>query len=131
MVFAIIFSIPILLTTSIAIFDDQTAWRGVGYFIVMAFCFYFWIYLHFIVISSREISYYSLFGGKRSLLLDEITKWSIRIGIFKYMDRFKPTVRLEIESTNREKKPIIIAIRLFDKKDIDKVLDFLPAEKEK
>lgn len=130
-VFLLLFGIPIFLGVLVAIFKTQEAWKGVGYFILMAFCFYTWIYLHTIDIDLNRISYYSLFGGNRSLLIAEIANWSIRIGVFKYMDRFKPTVRLEIESFDPEKKSIIIAIKLFKKEDIDKVLSWLPADKEK
>jgi len=129
-IFTIIFLIPVTLAISIAIFNDPTAWKGVLFFLVMAICYYSWIYFHVIDIHPNRISYFSLFGGRRSLFINEIKKWSIRVGIFKYMDRFKPTVRLEIESSDPEKKPIIIAIKLFKKEDVDKVLSVLPANKE-
>lgn len=56
--------------------------------------------------------------------LDDVSDFEVKIGVFKYFDRFKPTVRLEIYS-NSEVIPLVIAIKLFDKEDIDDLMAIL------
>jgi len=130
-VFFLIFLSPLILYLFIAITKDVSAWKVVLLIAGIVLAFYFWIFLHIIDIYPNRISYYSLIGGRRTLYFNEVEWWSIRVGVFKYMDRFKPTVRFEIEPyVDTGKKPIIIAIKLFRKEDIDTVLNLLPADKE-
>lgn len=111
-------AIPFCLYAYVAVLKDRSAFNVIMLIIGIIIASYIWISLHIIHLHPDKITYYSLIGGNRTLYLSEINKWSIRIGVFKYLDRFKPTVRLEIvPSSNGQKKSIIIAIRLFDKKD--------------
>jgi hypothetical protein len=59
--------------------------------------------------------------------LDEITKVEIRIGSFKYTDRFKPTFRLEVHHI-KSIKPVIINIKVFPKHGLNLLLNHLGLE---
>jgi hypothetical protein len=56
--------------------------------------------------------------------LDDVSDFEVKIGVFKYLDRSKPTVRLEIYS-HSEVVPLVIAIKLFDTEDIDDLMAIL------
>ena len=92
---------------------------------VFSFCC-LWLVCYKITITNDSIVYTSLFGGTRSLRFMEISAAKERIGIFHYLDRFKPFWRLEIYPSEQiGKKPIVINVKVFGRDAISKVHTFL------
>jgi hypothetical protein len=82
-------------------------------------------YLRSIEIREGELiqkSFYFLCTDR--IRLDDNSDFEVKIAVFKYLDRFKPTVRLEIYSHN-EVVSLVIAIKLFDTEDIDDLMAIL------
>ncbi len=87
---------------------------------------YAWLGAYQFRISSSAIEYWSLFGGYRSLTLNEIQHARIRIGWFTYWDRYRPNVRLEILPLHGgQQGAVIVNLKVFREKDLDHILDWL------
>ena len=85
-----------------------------------------WLGAYQLRLSESLIEYWSLFGGYRALITDEIQQARIRIGWFSYWDRYKPTMRLELLSAcPNNKRDVIVNLKVFRQEDIDRVFDWL------
>ena len=116
----------------VAITRDPAALQGVVIAGVVVLMFFAWISSNTILLCADRITHCSWGFRRRTILLEDISKWSIQLGVFRYWDRLKPTSRLEIHpGKDSGGKPIVIPIRLFRKEDIDRVLDRLPPEAER
>ena len=92
---------------------------------------FFWLIFYRIELSNESISYRTIWklGRTTSLTFSEINKAEIKIGVFKYTDRFKPTVRLELKPKPGVKKlPIIINLKVFSENDMKKLLNILDSK---
>ena len=67
-----------------------------------------YLYGGLISVGEKTIEYTCCYYLKKSMPICDIKGWEIQIGVFKYWDRLKPTVRLEIYS-KVGKKPLISA----------------------
>lgn len=89
---------------------------------------YSWLGGYQLRLSRSQIEYWSLFGGYRSLSSDQIRKARIGVGEFRYTDRFRPTIRLEIlpaSLSDKASQPIIVNLKVFRKENMDRVFDWL------
>jgi hypothetical protein len=90
-----------------------------------------WISRFQIILSDESICYRTLFGGTRSLGLSDIERADIEVGMdeLTYRDqlfRLRPMVRLVIKPyPSSGKSPMDINLKIFSRRDIDRVLDFL------
>ena len=92
---------------------------------------FLWLRVARIELSDEAIFYRSIwrFGRIISLTFSEINKAEIKIGVFKYSDRLKPTVRLELTPKPLIKKPpIIINLKILSENDAKKIFDFLDSK---
>ncbi len=81
---------------------------------------FFWISRFQLVVAADSIAYASLFGGLRRIAIQEIQTAELR-GEF-----FNPIARLEIRPyKSTRKKPIIVYLELFRRRDIKPLLDKL------
>ena len=91
-----------------------------GCVLVFVLC---WVGLFRITIFGNTISYRSLLGGTRTLLLDEIRNAEIKIAA---TEKFGPVYRLILwPESFTEKKSIVINMKVFSKTDLNRVFDFL------
>ncbi len=128
-VFTLIFALPLCLYAYTAVTEDAVAWKVVLLITSIMTVLYLWTFLHRIGLYEDKISFYSPFTGTKIIKKDDIGRWAIKIGVFNYLDRLKPTVRLEIEHANHNGK-IVIPIKLFKDEDIRNILEWLPEDKE-
>src|SRR5207249_4752355 len=71
-----------------------------------------------------ELTYRTPFRKGRSISLSEIEKAEVNVGVFRYRDRFKPTVRLEIAPKRSfGQGPIVIGLKLFAEEDVRRLFD--------
>ena len=111
----------------ISVVKDISAVQGMVIVIMMMLSFHAWIYSQTVELFNDRITHSSWFFRKRTVFLKDIDKWSIQVGVFKYTDRFKPTVRLEIHAKKiLNVKPIFIPLKLFNKPDLEPLFDALP-----
>jgi hypothetical protein len=92
---------------------------------------FLWLMFFRIEMSDEGISYRTIWklGRAASLTFSEIDKAEIKIGVFKYTDRFKPTVRLELKPKPGVKKlPLIINLKVFPANDLKKVFTILDSK---
>ncbi len=87
--------------------------------------FVMWLNVFQVRLSPTTIEYWSFFGGHRSLTKDHIKNACIQTGVVKYIDRFRPPMRLEIISSCSHEKPIIINLKMFSRSDLDRTFDWL------
>jgi hypothetical protein len=50
---------------------------------------------------------------------------SLRIGAFSYIDRFRPTVRVEVRWADTAAHLLVINARVFEQRDVDRLLDLI------
>lgn len=130
-VFFLISLIPLSLSI-IASIGERSFLLAAFICIVWLILVWLWIYSQTIELFQNRITHYSWFFRERTIFLKDIDKWSLQIGVFRYTDRFKPTVRLEIHAKKELKtKPIIIPLKLFNKFDLEPLFDALPSDREK
>jgi len=126
-VFGIIWSVP-LICGMLVLYKDPLVWQfPVVIALMTTFCF-FWLRFFKIELSDDGILYRTLWnlGRSKSLAFTEISKVEIKIGIFKYSDRFKPTVRLDLYPNRSVKKPpIVINMKVFAERDLKTFFDLL------
>jgi hypothetical protein len=61
-----------------------------------------------------------------SLLLYEIDKVEVKLGITTYSDRFRPTIRMIFKpKSNIEKPEIVVNLKIFSKGDLALLQDFI------
>jgi len=113
------------------LYKQPTQWQlsAAAVFILIA-CF-LWLRLFRIELSDGRISYRTIWrlGRTTSLAFSEIGKAEIKIGVFSYFDRFKPTVRLELRPKSSVQKPsIVINLKIFAESDVKKMFDILESK---
>ena len=112
-----------LLVLYSALRHANSAWPLVsmlGCVLVFVLC---WVGSFRITIFANSVSYRSLLGGTRTLLLDEISKAEIKIAT---TENFGPVYRLILwPESFAEKKSIVINMKVFSKTDLNRVFDFL------
>jgi hypothetical protein len=129
-VFFLITLIPLCLSLAASI-GDQSFLIGVFACVIWLLSVWSWVYSQTIELFRDRIIHHSWFIRTRTIHLNNIDKWSIQVGVFKYRDRLKPTVRLEIHAKKDfNVKPIIIPLKLFNKTDLEPLFDALPAGQE-
>lgn len=95
---------------------------GIGAF------FFLWWKSFKIEIVGDTLLYSSFFGGTKTLPLEEVEKATIEIGSVKYMDRFKPPIRLVIKPMKDSSyKTININLKVFRESDISELIKLLPS----
>lgn len=125
LVFAVMFAIPLLINL-FALLNDPSWWEPVIIILLAAVVCFAWLRSFEIVVAQGRLTYASLFRRAISIQLAEIAKVNIRTGCFTYIDRFKPTTRLIIHPLSATgRSPMIINLKVFDKKQIDVLLAFL------
>jgi len=80
-----------------------------------------WIASFQITVSGSELSYKTLFGGKRTLTLAQISSAETELGAGKL---FGPFYRLVIVPKGRG-KPLVINMKIFEKRDLQRLLVIL------
>ena len=131
-VFFVMYFPLIVFGVYVAVHKNSSAWTLTNMFTVIMLSFHAWIYSQTIELFQNRITHYSWFFRERTIFLKDIDKWSLQIGVFRYTDRFKPTVRLEIYAKKELKiKPIIIPLKLFNESDLKPLFDALPSDREK
>lgn len=125
LVFWLVWAVPFGLGVALAV-QDSRHWQLLGVAMAGIALSLLWIRSHQIRLSKGELMYRTPFRKGRSILLSEIEKAEVKVGVFRYRDRFKPTVRLEIvpkPSSGRE--PIVIGLKLFAEHDVNRLFDAL------
>jgi hypothetical protein len=117
-VYAVFFSIGVVfLLASIVIWENEQYGDFTGMISVAASYYlfiFFWISRFQLTLMDDSISYRSLFWGTRSLRFADIQTAEVLVGVYSYLDRFKPFFRLEIHPfPTTGKKPIIVNINVF------------------
>jgi hypothetical protein len=112
--------------------EDILAIQGVLVTLAIILTIHTYIYSQTIELFDDRITHISWFFRKKTILIKDIDKWSVQIGIYNYWDRLKPTVRLEIHAKNASNiNPIIIPLKLFNNSDLEPLFDVLPVKLEK
>lgn len=80
-----------------------------------------WVYKFKIEIKEGVIKYETLFGGVKAAKLSDIESATVKVGVHEYMDRFLPTIRLEIKMKPNSSnfKNMIINLKVFSKSDVN------------
>ncbi len=124
-VFWLIWAVPFGLGVALAV-QDSSHWQLLGAATAGIAFSLLWVRSHEIRLSKGELAYQTPFRKGRSISLSEIEKAEVKVGVFRYRDRFKPTVRLEVvpkPSSGRE--PIVIGLKLFAEHDVNRLFDAL------
>jgi hypothetical protein len=125
LVFWLIWAVPFGLGVVLTV-QDRSHWQLLGAATAGIALSLLWIRSHEIRLSKSELAYRTPFRKGRSISLSEIEKAEVKVGVFRYRDRFKPTVRLEVvprPSSGRE--PIVIGLKLFAERDVNRLFDAL------
>ena len=125
LVFWLIWAVPFGLGVVLAV-QDRSHWQLLAAAMTGIALSMLWIWSHEVRLSKGELTYRTPFRKGRSISLSEIEKAEVKVGVFRYLDRFKPTVRLEIvpkPSSGRE--PIVIGLKLFAEQDVNRLFDAL------
>ena len=93
-----------------------------------------WVFAHRLVLRDGIVRYRTLFRGVTVVPVSSISDVSLRIGVFSYIDRFRPTVRIEVRWVDTSTRLLVINARVFKRKEVDRLLDVIglplePAEK--
>lgn len=92
--------------------------------LVVAGCACFsWVFSYRLLLSNEEVVYKTALRTTR-LKLDEIERVSIRIGVFSYRDRLRPTTRLEFQSRSG-RVALRVNMKVFRRPDLDRILQHL------
>lgn len=75
------------------------------------------LYLHELALDQHYLVYRRFIVWERRLCTQDIGGYNVRIGVFEYLDRFKPTVRMEIYSKSGD-ATIVIPVKVFQDSDI-------------
>ena len=82
-----------------------------------------WFLSHRIVIADNYLSYRTLFGGWKSIPLEQVQSVELEVGWKTYSDRFRPMLRLKVVPSDTSAfRPLIINLRVFKKEDISDLL---------
>lgn len=125
LVFAVMFAVPLLINL-LALLRDRTWWQPVIIILFVVVACFAWLWSFKIVVANGRLTYSNLFQRPVSVQLSEIAKVDIQMGCFTYLDRFKPTIRLIIRCLpSTGKNQISINMKVFNKKQIDALLDII------
>lgn len=85
-----------------------------------------WLRSFRVSVTEDAIIYSSLFGGRRSVRIEDIESAEIEVGNPRYWDRLKPPFRLVIRPRQGVSAPALaINLKVFDKSDIAQLLSLL------
>jgi hypothetical protein len=125
LVFWLIWAVPFGLGVALAI-QDPSHWQLLGAAITGVALSALWVRSHEIRLSSDQLTYRTPFRKGRSISLSDIEKAEVKVGVFGYRDRFKPTVRLEVVAKpSSGRQPIVIGLKLFAEQDVNRLFDTL------
>jgi hypothetical protein len=95
-------------------------WLGVMGFVAL------WLRCFRVIVSEDALVYSSMFGGRRSVRLQDIKSAQIEIGNERYWDRLKPPFRLVIRPRPGISAPTLaINLKVFARSDIAQLLSLL------
>lgn len=123
-IFSSILGIPFLIFLLVILFKGPIA-SAVHVLFFLSFCelfVFFYVSRFNIKIDNERIHYRSLFSGVTYIDLSDICSVTYKVGSVKYSERFLPFYRLEIKGGG---KVIMINLKVFDRKDIKLLNDFL------
>jgi hypothetical protein len=83
-----------------------------------------WIWSHEVVIDDNILTSRDLFHGHQSVQRDHIRKVTFSSGIRTFEDRFRPWLRIEIQTTEGG-RPIIINRKIFKIEDLKFLREYL------
>ncbi|NDY43506.1 hypothetical protein G3N55_11740 [Dissulfurirhabdus thermomarina] len=125
-IFIAIWGVPLAIWTVAFFVNGRVDWRGITICLAGLFGCILWLASFELTLTHDTVVYRSLFGGKASLPVEEISKVNIMIGCFSFADRFNPTSRLVIEPNQSSgRKPIVINIKPFSQKAVKDFLSSL------
>jgi len=78
------------------------------------------LYLHEVRLDENYLVYRRLIVWERRLCTRDIGGYDIKVGVDEYLDRFKPTVRMEIYSKFGD-AAIVIPVKVFQASDIKRL----------
>lgn len=124
-VFCFLVFLPFLMSLW-SLYREMSSWPlAVLCLLCIAFIF-LWLASYKLELSDDRISYRTLFRGTMSLLLYEIDKVEVKLGITTYSDRFRPTIRMIFKpKSNIEKPEIVVNLKIFSKGDLALLQDFI------
>ena len=106
-------------------------WKFMAAICTTAIATFLWLFSFKIELSDEDITYRTMWNYFRpySLSFADIGKAVMKVGTIKYSDRFKPTVRMELKPKRGiQKRTMIINLKIFDKKEMKYVFDFLQSK---
>ncbi len=124
-IFGVIMGGPAFICIVITFIVDPSMWKIALMYSLGALFVMVWISSNRIIITEDQVTYKSLFGGRVSLSLSQIKSAKILVGVFKYLDRLKPTVRLEVKTGDKE---VNIPLKLYDREELVPLFDLLGVE---
>jgi hypothetical protein len=123
LVFWLIWVVPFGLGAALTV-QNRSHWQLLAVAIVGIVLSTLWIRLHEVRVSKGALTYRMPFWKGQSISLSEIEKAEVKVGVFRYRDRFKPTVRLEIvPKRSSGQEPIVIGLKLFAEQDVHRLFD--------
>lgn len=123
LIFCLIWAVPLALGVVLAV-QDLNRWQLLAVAAAGIVLSILWIASHEVRLSNGELTYRTPFRKRRSVSLAEVDEAEVKVGVFRYTDRFKPTVRLEIVAKRSSGRgPIIIGLKLFAKGDVQRLFD--------
>lgn len=110
---------------------DFQSWLGLAFALLVVGFMFTWFGAYEFRIAGNVVEYWSLLGGYRSLVFDDIDRARIRIGRVNYRDQYRPMIRLEIVPREcKQHRPIIVNLKAFAKEQMDQLFDWLGAKLE-
>jgi hypothetical protein len=111
--------------------NQPSMWIPVVILVIFAVVVFVWMISFRIEVAFGMLKYHSLLGGTKEVRLNEIEVARIEVGYSKYMDRFRPPVRLCVRpQRGLGAKAFDINLRVFDRSDIDQLLSVIQEGKE-
>lgn len=122
-VFIVITGFPLLLSI-IAMYKkyDPSLWALILVLIFIMLLSIIWLRVYKVILSDDSITYYSLFGGCKTIKILDIENIRVIFGGYKYPHIFRPMFSLIIWPISLSKKPIFINVKVFDKQGISELV---------
>jgi len=90
---------------------------------------FMWLKAFRLELTEDAVAYKTLFTHSRELRYSEIEESVVTLGADNYRDRFRPTLRLNIQPYKNLNKPVItINIKVFDRTEIHDAIQVLNAK---
>jgi hypothetical protein len=104
---------------------DASAWPIVVAVAAFSVLILVWLASFRLVLTAEAIWYTTLLRT-RVMRLSDIERAEIQVGVTKYRDRFRPTVRLELHSYIANARPLIVNLKVFTRDGLAEFFRYVP-----